>query len=166
MAANLAAPIPFVKHVALPVTDKIERPKDKGDTSHLEDEMPPRRTETDEIFELREAVHNITLAVQSLVNVKPSQVDVSNSNAMARSTDTLRRDIGIFAILLGMMVQTGAAFYWAGGVSRAQETSKETMQAMQQEQAYTRAQLQLIDGQLKLIQGKQEAEHSNGKNRR
>lgn len=80
-----------------------------------------------------------------------------NSNT-GRSVDTLRRDIGIFAILLGMMVQTGAAFYWAGGVSRTQEANKETMSQIQAEQSYTRAQLQLIDGQLKLIQGKQEAD--------
>lgn len=85
------------------------------------------------------------------------------SNSSGRSVDTLRRDIGIFAILLGMMVQTGAAFYWAGGVTRTQESNKETMTQMQQEQSYTRAQLQLIDGQLKLIQGKQDAQNEKRK---
>lgn len=75
-----------------------------------------------------------------------------------RSVDTLRRDIGIFAILLGMMVQTGAAFYWAGGVSRTQDSNKETMVQVQAEQSYTRAQLQNITSQLATIQGKQQAD--------
>lgn len=81
-----------------------------------------------------------------------------------RSADTLRRDIGIFAILLAMMIQTGAAFYWAGGVSRGQESAAKIIEQVQQEQAYTRAQLQLIDGKLQKMEGR-EAEREKQKGR-
>jgi hypothetical protein len=118
-------------------------PENESDTAHIEVDLMPR---DDDDFQTAVA-REVRLQMREQTNA-----------FSGRSVDTLRRDIGIFAILLAMMVQTGAAFYWAGGVSRTQESNKETMVQMQQEQAYTRAQLQLIDGQLKLIQGKQEVD--------
>lgn len=114
-------------------------------------EMPGRRANQDDDSDLHRLVRQ---------EVRDAIYDRGNT----RSVDTLRRDIGIFAILLAMMVQTGAAFYWAGGVTRGQESQTKTTEQMQQEQAYIRAQLQLIDGKLQKIEGR-EAERERQKGR-
>lgn len=86
-------------------------------------------------------------------------------NLAGRSVDTLRRDIGIFAILMGMMVQTGAAFYWAGGMSKQMESQKELSVQIQAEQAYQRAQNQLIDGEQRAAKARQEERDKQSKAR-
>lgn len=135
-------------------------PKQNSDVTHNgtgEADMAVRR-EHDHDDELSEIVaREIRIAMRDQIG--------ATSSLATRSVDTLRRDIGIFAILLGMMVQTGAAFYWAGGVSRSQDAAKEVTKQIQDEQAYTRAQLQLIDGKLQKIEGREverERQQMNG----
>jgi len=120
--------------------------------------MPPRRVTDDE--DLREAIS--TEVRRALREQYPNGV-----NAAIRSADTLRRDIGILAILLGMAAQTGMGFYWAGGVSRSQDSLREEVKQVSGEQAYIRAQLQVLDGQFKEMKGKQDERdrYVNGKGR-
>jgi hypothetical protein len=132
-------------------------PLQNSDESHLEDDMANPRRRDDDDDDIGE------LVAREIRRALRDQASANGSNA-TRSVDTLRRDIGIFAILLGMMVQTGAAFYWAGNVSKGQESAKETIKAIQDEQAYTRAQLQVIDGKLQKIEGR-EAERERLKGR-
>lgn len=114
-----------------------------------DDQMPQRRTGESQTYD-EERLDRIERALERLISSR------SNEQPATRSVDTLRRDIGIFAILLGMMVQTGAAFYWAGGVSKQLESQKESSIAIQAEQAYQRAQNQLIDGEQKAAKARQE----------
>lgn len=131
-------------------------PQDICEADYNKDDMNLRRhgDEDDDISEI--VAREVRRALRDLSN--------TNGQSATRSVDTLRRDIGIFSILLAMMIQTGAAFYWAGGVSRSQESAKETIKQVQDEQAYTRAQLQLIDGKLQKIEGREvERERQKGR---
>lgn len=170
--STIANPFPVTRSIENEPPNNIINPglQNKVRPVTLKDEMPPTRRHgaTDNDFELREIVHNLALAstqtseaVKALTAQVQSQPQANNS----RSIDTLRRDIGILAILLGMMVQTGAAFYWAGGVSRSQEAAKEISRQQQEEAAYMRAQLQLIDGKLQKIEGREAERERNQKGR-
>lgn len=147
--------------------------RQNSDVAYLEDKketMPPNRSpsrEVDEEFTQREMQlqqHLTNKRILQLLEAQAIQSQIAQAQvqpASNRSVDTLRRDIGIFAILLAMMVQTGAAFYWAGNVSKGQESAKETIKAIQDEQSYTRAQLQLIDGKLQKIEGRESERERN-----
>jgi len=151
-----------------PTNILTDRHQSNGKASH--DGEPMTKAEQAEMAELREIVHQVSASV-TLLTKSATQAQAQpqvQTNGQSRSIDTLRRDIGIFAILLGMMLQTGAAFYWAGGVTRGQEAARETIKQVQDEQAYHRAQLQLIDGKLQKIEGREterENQQNNGKRR-
>lgn len=113
-------------------------------------ESPTRSRDTDDLREIvREEI------VRSLRD-QEWRDGTSRPAVNGRAADTLRRDIGILAILLAMMAQTGMGFYWAGGISRSADSLREEVKQVSSEQAYTRAQLQLLDGQLKEMKGKQD----------
>src|SRR6185503_10744287 len=142
-------------------------PDSQQDSDESHEQEPMTKTES-QLFEIREIVHNVagTVAVSTKLMERLLENQANQANAQAqpnstgrevgRSVDTLRRDIGMLAILLGMMIQTGAAFYWAGGISKQIDAQKERFQEIQAEQAYQRAQNQLMDGQMKAEKARQE----------
>jgi hypothetical protein len=150
-------------------------PKYNGEVNHEKDKMSRNRSpsrEVNEEFNLREVLNQQVLSNQRIIQLLEThavQTQMAHAqpanNSQQRSVDTLRRDIGIFSILLAMMLQTGAAFYWAGGVSKGQYAAEQTTKQIQEEQSYTRAQLQLIDGKLQKIEGREAERERNQKGR-
>lgn len=131
----------------LPQPNNVEtRPEQNSDVSH------------DMKYE-----HDEELADMVAREVRRALRDHTPMQANGRSVDTLRRDIGILAILLAMGAQTGMAFYWAGGISRTNEATQKEIEKVSSEQAYQRAQLQLLDGQLKEMKGKQDERDKSGR---
>jgi cell division protein FtsB len=70
--------------------------------------------------------------------------------------------VGIYAICVTILIfifaQTLAGGYWSGGISRGQESQKESIQQLQQKLEYLSAQYQILATTVAEMQGLQNAE--------